>query len=76
VTIKADCRVTEDHRNRTGKSHAHLFIGAAFLLADFSLSVTVARAQSSVPLPAVTVESPARPRTTLPVRGLVGGGRA
>ncbi|MBR1236879.1 TonB-dependent siderophore receptor [Bradyrhizobium sp. AUGA SZCCT0182] len=48
----------QDHRNRTEKSCAHLLIGAAFLLVDFSASTTVASAQSSVPLPPVTVESP------------------
>jgi iron complex outermembrane receptor protein len=72
VKIKADCRLAEDNRNRIGKSHAHLFIGAAFLLADFSCSVTVARAQSSVPLPAVTVESPTQNRKPVRANGTAG----
>jgi iron complex outermembrane recepter protein len=62
VTPNADCRLSEDHRNRTNKSHAHLLIGAAFLLADLSFSTTMANAQSSVALPAVTVEPPTQRR--------------
>ncbi|WP_312012302.1 TonB-dependent siderophore receptor [Bradyrhizobium sp. AUGA SZCCT0182] len=58
MSVSADCRLVQDHRNRTEKSCAHLLIGAAFLLVDFSASTTVASAQSSVPLPPVTVESP------------------
>jgi iron complex outermembrane receptor protein len=58
VTTSADCRLVEDHRNRTDKRHAQLFIGAAFLLVDLFSSTTMANAQSSVALPAVTVESP------------------
>lgn len=50
-----------------------MFIGAAFLLADFSCSMTVVRAQSSVPLPAVTVESPTQNRK--PVRATATAGR-
>jgi iron complex outermembrane receptor protein len=57
VTTSADCRLVEDHRNRIDKRHAHLLIGAAFLLVDLS-STTMANAQSSVALPAVTVEAP------------------
>ncbi|MBR1148009.1 TonB-dependent siderophore receptor [Bradyrhizobium sp. AUGA SZCCT0431] len=48
----------EDYRNRTEKNSAHLLIGAAFLLVDFCSATTIASAQSSVPLPPVTVESP------------------
>jgi iron complex outermembrane receptor protein len=47
-----------DHRERAGKSRAHVLIGAAFLIADFSFCSTIASAQSSVALLAVTVESP------------------
>jgi iron complex outermembrane receptor protein len=62
VTTNADCRLAEDHRNRISKNHAHLLIGAAFLLADLSFSTTMANAQSNVALPAVTVESPTQRR--------------
>ena len=48
MTTNADCRLVEDHRNRTDKRHAHLLIGAAFLLADLFSSATMANAQSSV----------------------------
>ncbi|MBR1156601.1 TonB-dependent siderophore receptor [Bradyrhizobium sp. JYMT SZCCT0428] len=48
----------QGHRSRTETRYAHLLVGAAFLLADFSAATTVASAQSSVPLPPVTVESP------------------
>jgi iron complex outermembrane receptor protein len=58
VTTSADCRLVEDHRNRNDKRHAHLLIGAAFLLVDLFSATTIANAQSSVALPAVTVESP------------------
>jgi iron complex outermembrane recepter protein len=62
VTINTDCRLTKDHRDRTERSHAHFLIGAAFLLADFSVFPTAASAQSSVTLPDVTVESPTQKR--------------
>jgi iron complex outermembrane recepter protein len=42
---------------------ANFFIGTAVLLAGCSSSITIARAQSSVTLPSVTVESPAQKRT-------------
>ncbi|WP_312017505.1 TonB-dependent siderophore receptor [Bradyrhizobium sp. AUGA SZCCT0431] len=58
MTVNADCRLVEDYRNRTEKNSAHLLIGAAFLLVDFCSATTIASAQSSVPLPPVTVESP------------------
>ncbi|WP_168193317.1 TonB-dependent siderophore receptor [Bradyrhizobium sp. NAS96.2] len=44
------------------KGRTHLLIGAAFLLADVSSAVTPANAQSSVPLPPVTVEQPTQKR--------------
>ncbi len=62
MTTHVDCRLVEDHRNRTDRNQAHLLIGAAFLLADLSSSATTANAQSSVALPAVTVESPTQKR--------------
>ncbi|WP_409364875.1 TonB-dependent siderophore receptor [Bradyrhizobium sp. JYMT SZCCT0428] len=58
VSVNADCRLVQGHRSRTETRYAHLLVGAAFLLADFSAATTVASAQSSVPLPPVTVESP------------------
>jgi iron complex outermembrane receptor protein len=70
VTTSADCRLVEDYRNRNDKRHAQLLIGAAFLLVDQFSATTMANAQSSVALPAVTVESPtqrqklARPAST------------
>jgi iron complex outermembrane recepter protein len=62
VTTNADGRLAEDRRNRINKNHAHLLIGAAFLLADLSFSTTMANAQSNVALPAVTVEAPTQRR--------------
>jgi len=62
VTTSADCRLVKDHRYRINKRHAHLFIGAAILLVDPSFSTTMANAQSSAVLPAVTVESPTQRR--------------
>jgi iron complex outermembrane recepter protein len=62
VTINADCRLVGDHRERTGKRHVPLLISAAVLLADFSSFATIASAQSSVALPAVTVDSPTQKR--------------
>jgi iron complex outermembrane receptor protein len=62
VTTSADCRLVEDHRNLIDKRHAQLLIGAAILLVDLSFSTTMANAQSSVALPAVTVESPTQRR--------------
>jgi iron complex outermembrane receptor protein len=58
VTTSADCRRVKDHRTRINKSHAYFLTGAAFLLVDLSFSTTMANAQSSVEMPAVTVESP------------------
>jgi len=62
VTVNADGRLVGDHRNSADKGRAHLLIGAAILLADFSSPVTPANAQSSVALPPVTVESPTQKR--------------
>jgi len=58
VTTSADCRRVKDHRTRINKSHAYFLIGAAFLLVDLLFSTTMANAQSSVEMPAVTVEAP------------------
>ncbi|WP_176535170.1 TonB-dependent siderophore receptor [Bradyrhizobium quebecense] len=58
----ADGRIVGDRRNAADKGHTHLLIGAAFLLADISSAVTPASAQSSVPLPPVTVEQPTQKR--------------
>ncbi|WP_454625534.1 TonB-dependent siderophore receptor [Bradyrhizobium cenepequi] len=55
-------RLAGDDRNRDGGSRARFFIGTVALLAGCSSSITIARAQSSVTLPAVTVESPAQKR--------------
>ena len=58
----ADGRIVGDRRNAADKGRTHLLIGAAFLLADISSAVTPASAQSSVPLPPVTVEQPTQKR--------------
>ena len=55
VTINADCGLAGNHRHQSLKYPAHFLIGAAVLLADLSFSATIARAQSSVALPAVTI---------------------
>ncbi|MBR1201701.1 TonB-dependent siderophore receptor [Bradyrhizobium sp. AUGA SZCCT0124] len=60
--MNADRRVVGDRRNAADKGRTHLLIGAAFLLADLSSAVTPASAQSSVPLPPVTVEQPTQKR--------------
>jgi iron complex outermembrane recepter protein len=59
-------------RNPTGKSHTRFFIGAAFLLADYYVSMTVARAQSGVALPAVTVEAPTQKPKSARATGTAG----
>ncbi|WP_338832363.1 TonB-dependent siderophore receptor [Bradyrhizobium sp. 27S5] len=56
--MNADGRVVDDRRNAADKGRTHLLIGAAFLLTDISAVVTPANAQSSVPLPPVTVDQP------------------
>ena len=60
--MNADGRVIGDRRNAADKGRTHLLIGAAFLFADVSAAATPANAQSSVPLPPVTVESPTQKR--------------
>ncbi|WP_456799016.1 TonB-dependent siderophore receptor [Bradyrhizobium sp. USDA 4473] len=60
--MNADRRVAGDRRNAADKGRTHLLIGAAFLLADVSSAATPAGAQSSVPLPPVTVEQPTQKR--------------
>jgi iron complex outermembrane recepter protein len=67
VTIGADCRSAADYRTQNSKSHGHFLIGAAILLADFS-SITIASAETSVALPAVTVDSPTQKRKPASVR--------
>jgi iron complex outermembrane recepter protein len=62
VKTKADRRSAGGDRNRTGKTHTRFLLGAAILLTEFSSSTTIASAQSSVPLPAVTVDSPTQKR--------------
>ncbi len=65
--MNADGRVIGDRRNTADKGRTHLLIGAAFLFADVSAAATPASAQSSVPLPPVTVESSTQKRK--PVAG-------
>ncbi|QOZ36096.1 TonB-dependent siderophore receptor [Bradyrhizobium sp. CCBAU 53421] len=60
--MNADGRLVGDRRNAADKGRTHLLIGAAFLLADVSSAVTPANAQSSVPLPPVTVDQPTQKR--------------
>ncbi|MGN1287185.1 MAG: TonB-dependent receptor plug domain-containing protein, partial [Bradyrhizobium sp.] len=62
MSVNADGRVVGDRRNAADKGRTHLLIGAAFLLADASAAVTPASAQTSVPLPPVTVEQPTQKR--------------
>ncbi|MGY3484049.1 iron complex outermembrane receptor protein [Bradyrhizobium sp. USDA 4011] len=62
MPVIADGRIVGDRRNAADKGHTHLLIGAVFLLADISSAVTPASAQSSVPLPPVTVEQPTQKR--------------
>ncbi|WP_456794073.1 TonB-dependent siderophore receptor [Bradyrhizobium sp. USDA 4506] len=56
--MNADGRVVGDRRNAADKGRTHLLIGAAFLLADVASAATQANAQSSVPLPPVSVDQP------------------
>ncbi|WP_375781091.1 TonB-dependent siderophore receptor [Bradyrhizobium sp. ma5] len=60
--MNADGRIVGDRRNAADKGRTHLLIGAAFLFADVSSAVKPASAQSSVPLPPVTVERPTQKR--------------
>ncbi|MGY4154202.1 iron complex outermembrane receptor protein [Bradyrhizobium sp. USDA 4461] len=62
MPVNADRRVVGDRRNAADKGRTHVLIGAAFLLADVSSAATPAGAQSSVPLPPVTVEQPTQKR--------------
>jgi iron complex outermembrane receptor protein len=57
VTTNADCRL-KGLLNPFDKRCAHLLIGTAFLLGGPTSCTTTANAQSSVALPAVTVDSP------------------
>ncbi|WFU37078.1 TonB-dependent siderophore receptor [Bradyrhizobium brasilense] len=59
--MNADGRVVGDRRNAAGKGRTHLLIGAAFLL-DVASAATPANAQSSVPLPPVSVDQPTQKR--------------
>ncbi|MGY4226554.1 iron complex outermembrane receptor protein [Bradyrhizobium sp. USDA 4503] len=58
MPVNADGRVVGDRRNAADKGRTHLLIGAAFLLADVASPATPANAQSSVPLPPVSVDQP------------------
>ncbi|WP_456670936.1 TonB-dependent siderophore receptor [Bradyrhizobium sp. USDA 3240] len=60
--MNADGRIVGDRRNAADKGRTPLLIGAAFLFADVSSAVKPASAQSSVPLPPVTVEQPTQKR--------------
>ncbi|WLA52938.1 MULTISPECIES: TonB-dependent siderophore receptor [Bradyrhizobium] len=60
--MNAGCRVVGYRRNAGDKGRTHLLIGAAFLLADVASAATPANAQSSVPLPPVSVDQPTQKR--------------
>lgn len=60
--MNADGRLVGDRRNAADKARSHLLIGAAFLLADVASAATPANAQSSVPLPPVSVDQPTQKR--------------
>ncbi|WP_038387416.1 MULTISPECIES: TonB-dependent siderophore receptor [Bradyrhizobium] len=60
--MNAGGRVVGDRRNAADKGRPHLLIGAAFLLADVASAATPANAQSSVPLPPVSVDQPTQKR--------------
>ncbi|MCC8937281.1 hypothetical protein H8A99_12540, partial [Bradyrhizobium sp. Arg68] len=62
MPVKAHGRLVGDRRHAADKGRSHLLMGAALLLADISGPVTSASAQSSVPLPPVTVEAAAPKR--------------
>ncbi|MGY3696481.1 iron complex outermembrane receptor protein [Bradyrhizobium sp. USDA 3240] len=62
MPVNADGRIVGDRRNAADKGRTPLLIGAAFLFADVSSAVKPASAQSSVPLPPVTVEQPTQKR--------------
>ncbi|WP_028339611.1 TonB-dependent siderophore receptor [Bradyrhizobium elkanii] len=60
--MNAGGRVVGDRRNAADKGRTHLLIGAAFLLTDVASAATPANAQSSVPLPPVSVDQPTQKR--------------
>jgi len=60
--VNAGGRVVGDRRNAADKGRTHLLIGAAFLLTDVASAATPANAQSSVPLPPVSVDQPTQKR--------------
>ncbi|WP_411782478.1 TonB-dependent siderophore receptor [Bradyrhizobium sp. UFLA01-814] len=62
MPANAGGRVVGDRRNAADKGRTHLLIGAAFLLADVASAATPANAQSSVPLPPVSVDQPTQKR--------------
>ncbi|MGY2917638.1 iron complex outermembrane receptor protein [Bradyrhizobium sp. USDA 3262] len=62
MPVNAGCRVVGYRRNAGDKGRTHLLIGAAFLLADVASAATPANAQSSVPLPPVSVDQPTQKR--------------
>ncbi|MEN3351013.1 MAG: iron complex outerrane recepter protein [Bradyrhizobium sp.] len=57
VPVKPDGRLVGDRRHAADNGRTRLLIGAAILLADISGAMAPANAQSSVPLPPVTVEA-------------------
>ncbi|MGN8549960.1 TonB-dependent siderophore receptor [Bradyrhizobium elkanii] len=60
--MNADGRLVGDRRNAADKGRTHLLIGAVFLLTDVASAATPANAQSSVPLPPVSVDQPTQKR--------------
>ncbi|MHC6152088.1 TonB-dependent siderophore receptor [Bradyrhizobium elkanii] len=60
--MNADGRLVGDRRNAADKGRSHLLIGAVFLLTDVASAATPANAQSSVPLPPVSVDQPTQKR--------------
>ncbi|MCS3447460.1 iron complex outermembrane receptor protein [Bradyrhizobium elkanii] len=62
MPVNAGGRVVGDRRNAADKGRTHLLIGAAFLLTDVASAATPANAQSSVPLPPVSVDQPTQKR--------------
>ncbi|MTV14675.1 MULTISPECIES: TonB-dependent siderophore receptor [Bradyrhizobium] len=60
--MNADGRLVGGRRNAADNGRAHLLIGAVFLLADVASAATPASAQSSVPLPPVSVDQPTQKR--------------
>ncbi|BBC02119.1 iron complex outermembrane receptor protein [Bradyrhizobium elkanii USDA 61] len=62
MPVNADGRLVGDRRNAADKGRTHLLIGAVFLLTDVASAATPANAQSSVPLPPVSVDQPTQKR--------------